>query len=246
VLFDESMGTGETREGYATYVRRGEGPPVLVGHAFSATLVPDGSAVVSITGERDPLARVPTGAGEAQALPKGTIDRIDINDAIAISWDGRWLVARAAAAGGAMRLWRWDLVWGGAPIAFGPDAIDEGRHPISPDGKWVAVSDERGGVRLISTTGAPDRAIAGLALDEPMAWSGDGASLYVLVAGEYPRSLVKVDVASGKRTPWLSLTAPDIAETGFMWLAIDAAGDRAVYSVFTPQSDLYVLEPPRR
>ena len=244
LAFDESMGTGEQPDGYATYVRRGDAPPVLVAHSFVSVLLPDASAVIAISGESAPLARVPTGTGAPSMLPRGAIDRFDVNDLMATSWDGRWLVVRAAAKNGAMRLWLQDLR-GGDPAPVGPDTIAESRHhPVSPDGAWIAFGADDRGVRLISTRGEPERKVAGAPGDEPISFRRDGRALFVLAEGHYPRTVYLVDLATGRRSPWLTITAPDTGESQFLSIVIDADGDQAAYGVFTPQSDLYVIEPP--
>jgi sugar lactone lactonase YvrE len=243
IAFVEAMGTGETDEGQVLWVRQGDAPPVAIGRVHDATITADGTAVIAGTSETAPLVRIPVGPGAPAPLPRGDVSRLDLSDAFATSWDGRWLVFRAAAATGAMRLWIQDL-GGGAPRAIGPDAIETEAHPVSPDGALVAIGDDAG-VRLISTAGAPDRVIAGPAGEQPVGFSGDGAALFVIDGDRFPRQVVRVALATGKRTPWATIEAPDrdLTDEHFGGFATDAAGD-VFFSVMTLQSDLYVIEPP--
>jgi hypothetical protein len=242
VAFSEVLGTGENRDGYPVYVRRGDAAPVVVAHGRAAALLPDGSGVIVASVEQGALLRVPTGAGATTALPRGDVDRIDFYTSLAVSWNGRWLVFRGAVAGGRMRLWLQDLE-GGPPRAIGPDAMRGGTHPISPDGAWVASADP-GGVRLLSTAGAADRILPGAAGEQPISFTADGSALFVLDGGSFPRQLRRVEVATGRRTPWDTLVGTAEDDTTYAPVALDGDGQHLAYSISTTQSDLYVVEPP--
>jgi len=244
IAFAESGGTGQTREGYATYVARGSDPPALATHAYVSALVPDGSALIRITGDADPLSRVSLGAGTSKMLPRGAVKRVDIADPLQVSLDGRWLVFRGAVADGPMRLWLQDLD-GGEPRPIGPPTVRAGHHPISPDGAWVAIAAAAGGVQLISTTGAADRTLAGALRDTPIAFSADRASLFVLNLAAPGHPIDRVDLASGAHTPWMQLPVPSDAWPDYIRIAIDPSGETVAFSTLTQQADLFVVEPPR-
>ena len=163
--------------------------------------------------------------------------RTDISDHIALSWSGRDLVVRAAEAGKPMQLWRVPLT-GGEPQPLGRDAPHE-KHPISPDGAWVALSAATG-VTLMPTGGGPDRPIAGPAHEQPIAFSADGAHLFTYFEKEGEIEIDRVDVASGERAAWDTLHPEQLGD--YFTVALDGGGDVAIYTIGAEFADLYVVE----
>ncbi|HEU0031206.1 MAG TPA: hypothetical protein VFQ53_11275 [Kofleriaceae bacterium] len=245
VAFVEGTGTGDANGVYGAYVRAIDGAaPVQVGNALRLGLVPDGSAVLAISGEHEPMRRVPTANGTLTTLARGAIERFDLDDELELAWSAPYLVVRAAATGQPMRWWLHDLR-GGDPVAVGPDTAPTGRHPISPDGAWIASAEPAGGIRLWPTHAPADRkprVLAGPAGEVPVGFSGDGSALFVLASAGAQRSITRVDVATGKRTPWLEITLPD-AYPRYFTARMSADGETVVYSYASVASDLYVLEP---
>jgi hypothetical protein len=241
LAFVEAAGTGLTAEGYAYFLRRGDQPPALVAQAFQLALLPDASAAIAVTGPTK-LSRIPTGVGSPTSLGLGPITTIDIGDAIAVSWNGRHIVVRGAAAGGPMKLWRFDLAQPTAP-PLPIDAHHEGgRHPISPDGATIAISRNEGGVDLVSLGGAAARSFEGPSGEQPVSFSGDGTALFVLHERDDVLEVDRIELANGARTSWVKIVPEQ--RPIYYAVSLDATGDLVTYSTNSDSSDLYVIEPP--
>ena len=64
-------------------------------------------------------------------------------------------------------------------------------------------------MRLISTTGAADRVLPGPHDELPICFAGDGASIYVVEGLGFPHVVSRLAIATGTRTPWTTIAAPD-------------------------------------
>src|SRR5262249_27996473 len=100
-------------------------------------LSPEGDWVVAETlSDTSGLSLVPTGAGEARALPRGEIRAYDWTGKAAFFPDGRRFLFAASGREGRPRLWRQGTD-GTQPLPFGPEGA---MNPVvSPDGRLVAV-----------------------------------------------------------------------------------------------------------
>jgi hypothetical protein len=237
--FSEGLGTGQNDSGYALFIRKDTQAPAQLGHGYHMALAPDAKSAIVLTGATTPMHRVATDTEAQESLPMGRIAHFDISDRIALSWTGKDLVVRGAETGKPMQLWRVPLT-GGEPTPLGRDAPHE-KHPIAPDGSQVALASWNGGVTLVSSTGGPDRTIAGPAHEQPIAFSGDGKRLftYFRKGGEF--EVDELDLASGERALWDTLRPEQLSD--YFGVAVDAAGQQAVYTVLSTFADLYVLEP---
>ena len=237
ITFHEASGTGQTDEGYATFVRQGDAPPALIGHAFTSTLLPDASALIAIAGPTT-LQEIPTGTGRPKTLDLGRIAKLEIGDFPAVSWSGRYLAVRGAEASGAMRLWRIDREHP-VPEPVGPDAVDGRRHPISPDGSAIAIKRAAGGIDLI---GPSPRSFAGPVGEQALSFTGDGAALFAMHLDGGTIAVDRLDLATGERTPWTRITPEQ--QPVYYAVVLSADGSVVTYSTNSDASDLYVLEPP--
>ena len=129
---------------------------------------------------------------------------------------------------------------GGAPVPIGPDSVKHGRHPISPDGAWVALGGDHG-ITLISTSGAPARELASTIALEPLQFSDDGASLFVMPTYGYPRLLQRVDLATQAQQVQWTIDPPE--RPRIFDAAVTGDGATLVYTMSTEVSDLYVVSP---
>ncbi len=109
------------------------------------------------------------------------------------------------------------------------------------DGKAVLFSADR--------NGRDAKPIAGVEPDEFLVqWSSDGKALYVRGTEEIPLTLYRVDLETGKRERWKRLDPAD--EAGFVefgagprsGVRVTPDGRSLVYSYFSRQYDLYVVE----
>ena len=237
ILFHEASGTGQTDDGYATFVRQGDTPAALIGHAFTATLLPDASALIAIASPTK-LQEIPTGTGLPKSLALGRIAKLEIGDFPAVSWSGRYLVVRGAEANGAMRLWRIDRDHP-VPEPVGPDAVNSRRHPISPDGSVIAIKRAAGGIELL---GAAPRSFEGPVGEQPLSFTGDGTALFAMHLDGGAIAVDRIEIATGERTPWTRITPEQ--QPVYYSVVLSADGGVVTYSTNSDASDLYVLEPP--
>ncbi len=250
ITFIESTGKRDAN-GFEAFRRTASEAPVSIGSAFTVALLPDASAAIAVTGERTPIRVIPSDARASTDLPLGAIDKFDLADRPAISWSGKYLVVRAAAAGKRMRLWRYDLGDpAAAPTPVGPDTAVEGSHPISSDGKWIAMVDRGKGIVLVSTAGEPsqhvatDAKLAANNKDESTAigFSEDDAALYTMALHEYPREIDRIDRATGQKTPIVTIAPEDKPQ--LMSVVVDGNAGAIAYSLIIETSEVYVIQPP--
>ncbi len=245
VGFIESIGTLQNDDGYAQYIRRAppdhtgpDEPATLIGHGGRFTLLPDASAVIAANPTS--LVRISTGVGTPAPIPLGKVAQIDPSDRVAVSWSGRHVVVRGAEAGAPLRLWRIDLETKGTPEPI-ESSYTTGRHPISPDGQLVAIPHAAGGIELVPFPRGDVRTIAGPVAEEPLSFSGDGASLFVMHLTGGTIEVDRITLATGKRESWTRITPEQ--RPVYHSVVLDADGGSVTYSTNSDASDLYVLQP---
>jgi hypothetical protein len=122
--------------------------------------------------------------------------------------DGRGIVYAAVDASGARRL-HLQPIEGGPPRAFGPEgaAFEIGSGSlVSPDGRWVAARDGERGWILVALDGSTSHPIPGVGKHESIRqWTADSRAVYVAGPQTDPRSIDRVEVATGLRTHVLDL-----------------------------------------
>ena len=114
--------------------------------------------------------------------------------------------------------------------------------PVSPDGSFVILQDAQGVMKRWPTGGGDPLPIPGLLPDEePLAFTADGEALFV--AGRtFPIPIVHLDLATGERRPWLTLSPTDSAGLRFATVCITSDGKHWVLGVSKLLTDLYVVE----
>ncbi len=247
LLFDEEGGGGAlsySKSGglsYAVYIRKTDGSPaVLLGEGGARALSPDGKWVIAVTqGSPRQLKLLTTGAGEPKDLTNDNISHAFAH------WfpDGKRILFSGNEPGKGVRLYVYELA-SGKSQAITPEGVNGTRFVISPDSQWVAGigPDQKG--YLYPVGGGEPRMINGLIPGEqPITFSSDGRSLYLYQPGELPAKVDRLDLQTGKRTPWKQLMPSDpagVENIGPILLTPDAKN--CVYGYHRMLADLYLVE----
>lgn len=240
VLIQDSV-TGSGRTG-AFYIRKTDGSPAIrLGDGTAVAFSPDSKWVLAEpSNSKRTLVMVPTGAGE----PKSISVPIDLSQ-----WwffpDGRRILVAGITPEGKPRIYSIDLD-GKSYRQVTPDGVDTflGEVPISPDGKLIAA---QGGpsnavvMKLYPVDGGAPRTVPGFESDDVVIrWAADGRSLFVFKRNRLPARVFKLDVDTGRRTPWLDLAPPDPAGVMRIPIIVMTPDGRSYAYNFTRElSDLY-------
>jgi serine/threonine protein kinase/Tol biopolymer transport system component len=239
LLFDEEgVGGGGN---YSVYLRKlAEDSAVRLGDGESVALSPDGKWVLALTmSSPAQFILLPSGAGDAQQIT---------HDGLYHSW-ARWLpdsqgiVFTAKQEGHGARIYVQKSITAKAtPVS--PEGIDPLVLALSPDGSHVAGVGPDGLAYLYPLTDGPAKSVPGFqAGEQPIEWSADGKSLYVYRTGELPAKVYQLDLATGKRTLWRTLSPADpagVSQIGPIMMTPD--GSAYVYGYHRTLSDLYLVE----
>jgi eukaryotic-like serine/threonine-protein kinase len=228
--------------GYSVFLRPTDGaPPVRLGEGRAQTLSPDGRWVLSIPLAGSPrVLALPTGPGEPRVLGEGLEGHAVAN------WfpDSRRVVFAASERGRPLRFWQQDLE-GGLARPLTPENMAPWRARVSPDAAWVLArtAGNDGQWSLYPTAGGSPRSVPGLKPEDGvLAWSPDGATLYLGVSGPYP-TLERLDAKTGAREKWREMKpsdAPATAKILNFYLTPDAR--HFAYTLERSFSELYLVD----
>jgi len=230
----------------ASYLRTVDGAPaVRVGEGMADAVSPDGRFVLAA--EPGGVRVIPVGPGSPRSLALGFELPTAVFGAVRVLPSGNEIAAAAADTGGQLRLHVIGIEDGrtrqlSAP--FSPDGSTQSwLSPPSPDGRLIAARGGDGGVLLVPLDGAPPRPLPGSEPnDVPVQWSPDGRTLFVFHPGERPAPVRRVDVVTGRRTPWREIQPPDMNATGIGQLFLSRDGRAGVYSFGSFLVDLYLVD----
>jgi eukaryotic-like serine/threonine-protein kinase len=224
--------------GYGIYLRPTDGAvPLRIGEGVPTSLSPDGRWVLAVPlSPPDRLQLLPVGAGETRTLRDAAFARYEW-----AGWlpDGRGVVFTARAPGRGPRVFVQDLA-GGAARAVTPEGVGVYRDTVSPDGR-VLVAPCAAGQCLYPLAGGEPERLAVLPADAtPLGWAGPH-SLYMRENVRIPARLHRLDLATGRATPWKELGPADrTGVTSVNAVAITPDGGSYAYSYGRESSDLYV------
>jgi hypothetical protein len=246
LLLDE-FGSGGGATG-GVYLRKADGSPaVRLGDGLANSLSADGKWVlVQRADSRARLVLVPTGPGETRTIPLPT----DTGQ-----WwffpDGRRILVNGAIRSGRTKMYSVDLD-GKSYRQIAPDGFDSffGEMPISPDGKWIDSQVDVPGVslgkvqlKLFPAEGGEPRTVPGFEPDDVVIrWAEDGKALFVFKRDELPARVFRLDIETGKRTPWLELMPADRAGvTRIPIIVMTPDGKGYAYNLTRDLSDLFLV-----
>ena len=222
------------------YIRGTDGSPaVMLSEAGNAgAFSPDRKWVVTGFPGGKHLTVVPTGVGEPRVLDAGLVVRFQSQR----KWmpDGQRIVFVGAEAGRPNRLFI-QSVGGGVPAALTPEGA-AGPFVVSHDSALVIVG-HKGQLSKFPVAGGPPTVVAGaLRGDEPLAWSPNGESIWVLNRGTIPAKIFRIELRDGRRSLWREVPYPDPATIEFEQLRVvmSADGSKFVYGYQSHQSELFI------
>jgi DNA-binding beta-propeller fold protein YncE len=228
---------------YETLVIHADRPgAVRLSHGNGLSVTPDGTRVLVENFGRQTLSVVPMSVGPTVDVPNP--------EKLTYLGVGRWLpdgkrFAICARKGSEpSRGYVVDAATGaatpfGAPGAHWSFFV---QPPASPDGKVVVLQDADGAMKRWPIDGGDPLPIPGLLEgDQAAAFSADGRSLFVAGRG-LPIPIVKLDLETGERIPWLSLSSPDAAGIRYATVEMTSDGKHWVCGYSKLLSDLYVVE----
>ncbi len=233
----DSLGTR-----YGIYVRSTDGSPaVRLGEGRPLGLSPDGGWALAETGQS--LVLIPTAAGGPRPLPAAPLTFL------AATWfpDGRRILLTAHEPDRQSRLYVQDPS-GGGPRPITPEGVvgagSRGANPISPDGRRLALSSAEHSLLIQPVEGGNPRPGPPLAPDERVIqWTADGRGLYVVRRSEQVADVSILDLATGRRVPWIRLAPADAKGViGIAPVLLSADGRAYVYGYVRLLQDLYLVE----
>jgi hypothetical protein len=243
MVFQE-WGDGGGMSATAYHWRAGDPAPKRLGKGTPWSVSPDWTTVlIGGDGHADPKL-MPMGAGETVTLPRGPVQSY-----VWGYWhpDGKRVVYLAAGTDGKTRLYVQDR--GGEP----PRALAEASALLAftPDGRFAVARPKAGQpCAYYPLDGGQPQPIPFLLPGEtPRTFGDDGRSLYVAtLSGACTYRVVRLDLKTGKRTPWLELTPPDQAGAFAgnpvcerkVWITPD--GRYYLYGYTRYLQDLYLIE----
>jgi Tol biopolymer transport system component len=239
LLFAEAGEAGGST--YSIYIRGTDGSPAIrLGDGNPQALSPDGAWVLALTHATPAqLFLLPTKAGAPRTATNDSIDHV----AGGFTPDGKQIVFAGNEPGKGVRLYVQDLV-GGKPRAISPEGGGLPVIWVSPDGKFVQGVDADGRHVLYALDGGDPRPIPGIHPDEHVSgFSADSKSVFVHNFAGVPSAIVRLDLATGKRTDWRQIAPADAAGVDAIGgIGITPDEKSYVYSYSRTLSDLYVVE----
>jgi Tol biopolymer transport system component len=239
LLFAEAGEAGGST--YSIYIRGTDGSPAIrLGDGNPQALSPDGAWVLALTHATPAqLFLLPTKAGVRRVATDDSIDHV----AGGFTPDVKQIVFAGNEPGKGIRLYVQDLA-GGKPRAISPEGGGLPVIWVSPDGKFVQGVDAEGRRLLYPLDGGDPRPIPGIHPDEHMSgFSADSKSVFVHNFAGLPSMIIRLDLATGKRTDWKQIAPADAAGVDAIGgIGITPDEKSYVYSYSRTLSDLYVVE----
>jgi Tol biopolymer transport system component len=243
LLFEEqAAGAGD--EFYAMYLRRTDGSPAIhLGEGHAREVSADGKWVLAVLDKPSRhLALLPVGPGSPREIP-GTAIATDFGHALVPG--GKAILFTGKEAGKQGRMYQVDLGTG-KRSAVTPEGVAGTFTRVSPDGKWLALNDIKGGITVYPMEGGSPRIYPAQGATHPLfpvAFTPDGTGVFVQEAGETHATVRLLDLATGKWKEWKQLATKESA--GFLDygpVLVTPDGRGYVYSYRQWLSTLYLAD----
>jgi Tol biopolymer transport system component len=228
---------------YETYVVRADRPGATrLSAGDGIAISPDGSLVLSVSADSKTMSVSPLAMGPTRKIP--TTDEVNYDGVPVWLPDGKSIAFTARRGSDPSRGFVVDVA-SGATKPFGAPGVHwDGFNgpPLSPDGKQIVLQDMNGTYLRWPVNGGEPLPIPGLiAGDLPLAWTDDGAALFV-GGTAVPMSITRLELATGKRTPWKTIAPSDVAGLRYATLTISPNGNYWALATAKLLTDLFVVE----
>ncbi|MEP7028010.1 MAG: protein kinase [Candidatus Eisenbacteria bacterium] len=215
---------------------------VQLGEGNAMRFSPDGMWVLALQqtpGLPGSVVLLPTGVGEPRQVDTGGIEcRV-------AKWvpDGKSILVLGSDGDGPVCLHRVDLE-SGRRVQVGPSEAVDSQFEISPDSRFVAAKVGNRPLMLYPLEAGDAIAIPGVRPDDMIQpWRIESGAILVAVEGEMPAKILRVDLATGTRSPYRELAPPDSSGVwsmrGFHFLP---DGRTYGYTYLVQLDDLYLVE----
>jgi len=237
ILFtEESPSAGQY---YSVCIRGTDGSPVVrLGEGAAWDISADGKwALAVVPTNPDRLVMYPTGSGAPRTIANGGIVTYESGQFFP---GAERVFVCGHEAGKGVRCYV-QGVGDPKPRSITPEGTTDGW--ISPDGRRVCVQSSTG-LEVFPAEGGPGQKVPGEnANDTVLRWHPDGNGLLVARAWEVPLRVERLDLATGKRTPFRTVGPADL--TGAVQiLPVAIANDTRVYGYGARRmhSDLFLVK----
>jgi Tol biopolymer transport system component len=237
VIFSESGEAVGNNDG--VFLRHTDGSPaVRLADGDFGRLSPDGKWALVETGKPPHLMLVPTGVGEPREIGDKTPHYFS-------EWlpDGKSVIYTAAEPGHGRRVYVLAIdPPGSAARPITPEDIYGSL--VTPDGKWVLVSDAHHQRWLYPIAGgAPQKLKFDIPPDETITGFFDNGKSLLLRTRALPLRITRVDLATGKREVFKEIVPADPAGAqSIPTIRFSGDGKSYAYSLGRQLSDLYVVD----
>jgi DNA-binding winged helix-turn-helix (wHTH) protein/Tol biopolymer transport system component len=213
---------------------------VILGSGGAQSLSPDGKWALSLMpAPNEQLVLLPTGAGSSKTLERGAVERYQFAGA---GWfpDSSQIVFVGYEGGHGPRCYV-QSIEGGQPVPFTPDGMNVCR--VSPNGSILAATEDSRALLYSSRSSKqPEKELKFEEGDLPIGWSPDGKFLYLAHTQHDPRTIARLEIASGRRSLWKQLPPPPGRSTiKNEHVVITPDGQSFAYNYSNHSSDLYLV-----
>jgi hypothetical protein len=242
LIFQEALGNDLSSTEPIVYLRGIDGSPaVRLGKGIPLALSPDAKWV--LTSQKGNLMLLPTGAGSAVTLSKGNLTRVAAGAWLA---DSKRIVFTGTLADGKPRVYIQETP-DGAPRAITPDGVVVPLKGAVRNDRFILGRSAPRWFLYPVEGGQPQPLPSLSAQDIPIQWSGDGRFIYTATAnaggpGRPANDIFRVDLESGRRTLWRTLSPLDPVgvEFGGGAAVITPDGRSYCYSYMQRLGDLFI------
>jgi len=220
LCYDWGYEASDPSEANTVYLRKSGSQPLRLGTGKALALSPDGNWALALqTTPQQQLVLLPTSQGEPKTLPNRAMKEYHYASFFP---DGRQILFTGVEAreDAAIRSYVQDISTGEVHPLTEDFAV---ALRVSHDGKKIITLQPDKTYYIQPLDGGEAKPIPGLESgDEPIQWSDDGRSVYVIGPGEFATKIYRVDLANGNRREWKVIDPPN--KIGLVGLELNPGG----------------------